>query len=64
MKRFIYICKKCGFEYGGPNGTPLSCSYCGTVNDLTYVEGDIIAHKNGETFFEYGNQKKMFVLWL
>lgn len=44
MKRFIYICKKCGFEYGGPDGTPLSCSNCGTVNDLAYVEGDIIAH--------------------
>lgn len=45
MKRFIYICKKCGFEYGGPDGTPLSCSYCGTVNDLAYVEGDIITRK-------------------
>lgn len=60
MKRYIYICKKCGFEYGGPDGTPLSCSYCGTVNDLAYAEGDEICHKNGNVYLnmEIKNIKK------
>lgn len=42
MKRYIYICKKCGcgIEYGGPNEKPLSCSHCGTVTDIAYVEWD------------------------
>ncbi len=38
MKRFIFYCKQCGFEYSGPNENPLACSYCGTVNDLNCVE--------------------------
>ena len=58
MKRFIYICKKCGFEYGGPNGTPLSCSYCGTVNDFAYEEGDEICHKDVETRLNIKIKKK------
>lgn len=48
MKRFIFICKQCGFEYSGPNENPISCSYCGTVNDVAYVEGDIICRENME----------------
>lgn len=58
MKRFIYICKKCGFEYGGPNENPLSCLYCGTVNDVAYVEGDRIYHKNGEAHLNMKIKKK------
>ena len=38
MKRFLFYCNKCGFEYSGGSEEPCSCSLCGTVNDCCYVE--------------------------
>lgn len=38
MKRFLFYCNNCGFEYSGPDAEPCSCSLCGTVNDCCYVE--------------------------
>lgn len=38
MKRFLFYCNKCGFEYSGGSEEPCSCSFCGTVNDCCYVE--------------------------
>ena len=38
MKRFLFYCAKCDFEYSGGNEEPCPCSLCGTVNDCCYVE--------------------------
>lgn len=38
MKRFLFYCAKCDFEYSGGSEKPCSCSFCGTVNDCCYVE--------------------------
>lgn len=54
MKRFIFYCKQCGFEYSGPNENPLACSYCGTVNDLNCVEEWGIQCKNGVDYLNMG----------
>lgn len=33
MKRFLFVCSKCGFEYGTNSEEPCKCSFCGTVNE-------------------------------
>ena len=38
MKRFLFYCNNCGFEYSGGSEEPCSCSFCGTVNECEYVE--------------------------
>jgi hypothetical protein len=38
MKRFLFYCKKCGFEYSGASEEPCSCSLCGTMNECSEVE--------------------------
>lgn len=38
IKRFLFYCVKCGFEYSGPSEEPCSCSFCGTVNSSCYVD--------------------------
>lgn len=38
MKRFLFYCSHCGFEYSGPNAEPCSCSFCGAINECYCVE--------------------------
>lgn len=38
IKRYLFCCAKCDFEYSGPSEEPCSCSFCGTVNSYCYVD--------------------------
>lgn len=38
IKRHLFWCKSCGFEYSGPDEEPCPCSFCGTVNECCCVE--------------------------
>lgn len=38
IKRYLFYCNSCGFEYGSPSKEPCSCSLCGAVNECCYVD--------------------------
>ena len=38
MKRFLFYCKNCDFEYSGGSEEPCPCSFCGTMNECCGTE--------------------------
>lgn len=45
IKRHLFYCNSCGFEYSGPDKEPCSCSFCGAVNELCYVDEMAVEEK-------------------
>ena len=38
MKRYLFYCNNCGFEYSGADEEPCPCSLCGTINNCCSIE--------------------------